>query len=61
MNKTKAESLQAGDQVRCTYDGKTYTVRSVVLTSPDARDKVPLIVTTEGRVITHRLLKGVTA
>jgi hypothetical protein len=59
MNKTNAKKLQAGDQVFCTHDRKTYTVASVILKSPDRHDKVPLIVTTDGSVITHAMLKRV--
>lgn len=60
MNKTNAKKLQTGDQVFCTHDRKTYTVASLILTSPDKHDRVPLVVTTDGSVITHRLLKEVT-
>lgn len=57
MSKVKATKLQAGDQVVCTHDRRTYTVASLILTSPDKRDRVPLVVMTDGQVITHRLLE----
>ena len=60
MTRKEARKLQAGDRVRCTHDRMTYTIQSVVLTSADKRDKVPLVVTTEGIVITHKLLTLVT-
>ena len=60
MTSKEAKKLQAGDQVRCTHNRRTYTVQSLVLTSTDKRAKVPLVVTTEGIVITHKLLTLVT-
>jgi hypothetical protein len=57
MTKNEAKKLQAGDKVECTHNRRIYTVQSVLLTSDDKRDKVPLIVTTEGLVITHRLVR----
>jgi len=59
MTKNEAKKLQAGDKV--THNRKVYSVQSLILESDwwwcgDKYDNPPLVVTTDGAVIAHRLL-----